>query len=280
MHKKLIGLALCWGVALCYASEKLELVMEQVEQKKVGIYSIDNKRGHVFQDRFYHSTFEGGHLYAIYDGHGSEHVAHFLAEKFPIYLSQTSSLGSIKERMMEAFKNADNDNFVKEHNAAGSTASVVFIKDNVAHFAHVGDSRMLLAADGKVSFVTSDHKPNRPDEYNRIIAANGVVMNNRVCGFLAVSRAFGNYNLLGESKKMIIVEPEYAKISLTEKNRFLVLATDGLWDVVSDEEVVQQLHDKKEDCHNMSALAKLLAMFADCRKSKDDITVMVVDLLS
>jgi serine/threonine protein phosphatase PrpC len=259
-------------VPLCYAMEQ----ERSVQFKKIGIYSIDNKRGHEFQDRFYYGTFEGGNLYAVYDGHGNQHVAHFLAEKFPFYLSQTS--GSMEERMITTFKDIDNDRFVKDHNCAGSTASVVFIKDNIAHFAHVGDSRMLLEVDGKIAFETSDHKPNRPDEHKRIIAANGIVFNNRVNGFLPVSRAFGNYNLLDEGKKMIIVEPEYAQVQLTEKNRFLVLATDGLWDVMSSEEVAQKLHDKKEDCHNMCILAKLLAMFADWRKSKDDITVMVVDL--
>jgi serine/threonine protein phosphatase PrpC len=105
-------------------------------------------------------------------------------------------------------------------------------------------------------------------------------LNNRVCGFLPVSRAFGNYNLLDDGKKMIIVEQEYTEVQLTEKNKFVVLATKGLWNVMNSKEVAQKLHEKKESCHPMCTLAKLLAVFADYRMSQEDITVMVVDLLS
>lgn len=275
MYKKLMLLTVCGGTAFCYASEKCELVAG----KNFGIFSVINKRSsqNVFEDRFYQGAVDGGNLYAVYDGHGGPEVAQFLAKNFSDYFSQTSGL--MKDRMVTAFKNADNDEIIKKHKQSGSTASVVFIKDNIAHFAHVGDSRMLLEADGKIDFVTSDHKPNRADEYDRIIKENGLVFNERVNGFLAVSRAFGNYGI-NDSKKIIIVEPEYKEITLTEKNKFLVLATDGLWDVVTNEDVVTILKTKRSSIQGMSLFAKMLASYAVVKGSRDDITVMVVDLLS
>ena len=273
MHRKLMLLVVCSGAAFCYASENRELVVE----KKVGIFSVINKRQHhnVFEDRFYHGTVEGGKLYAVYDGHGGPEVAEFLAKNFSDYFSKTSGL--MKNRMVAAFKNAYNDDFVKLNNQSGSTASVVFIKDNSAYFAHVGDSRMVLGAGGKVGFVTSDHKPNRADEYVRIEDAKGLVFNKCVNGFLAVSRAIGDYGL---DKRLIIAEPEYTEVLLTEKNKFLVLATNGLWDVVTNEDVVTILKAKRSRIQDMNLLAELLANYAVVKGSRDDITVMVVDLLS
>ena len=59
--------------------------------------------------------------------------------------------------------------------------------------------------------------------------------------FLAVSRAFGDYGL---GKKLIISEPEYEEIPLTKNHRFLILASDGLWDLMSNEEVAAILQEQ------------------------------------
>ena len=270
MNKRWALLIIGNAVALCCASESSQLVI----QKKVGVFSAQNKR-ETQEDFFYHGDVDGGKLCAVYDGHGGQHVAKFLAEKFPIYFSQTS--GFTCDRMQQAFANADKDEFVQLHKECGSTAVVVFIKDNIAHFAHVGDSRALLVAPGKVDFVTIDHLPNRADEYIRIEDAKGIVFNKRVNGFLSVSRAFGNYGL---DKRLIIATPEYTGILLTKKNNFLVLATDGLWDFVSNVDVAWLLNSNQSNVKDMSSMAEILALFAIGRGSRDNITVMVVDLLS
>ena len=270
MNRKCVLLFLSTAVAFCCASENRELV----PQKNIGIFSSQNKRESQ-EDFFYHGEVDNGQLYAVYDGHGGYKVAECLAKKFPIYFSQTSGL--MADRMQQAFENADKDECMELNRECGSTAAVVFIKDNVAHCAHVGDSRALLEVNGKVDFVTIDHKPDRADEYIRIDYANGIVFNKRVNGMLAVSRAFGDYGL---DKRLIIPTPEYAEVPLCKDSNFLVLATDGLWDFLSNEEVVEILNEKKSSIKDMSSLAKLLALFAVSRGSRDNITVMVVDLLS
>jgi len=242
------------------------------KEKKVGIYTTQNRREYQ-EDRFYHGIVDGGNFYAIYDGHLGFAVADFLAKNFHTYFSQASG-NDMRERMITAFKNADNDEFIKKTKTSGSTATVVFIKDNKAHFAHVGDSRAVLEGNGEVAFATVDHKPNRADEYIRITDSQGLVYNKRVNGFLAVSRAFGNYGL---DKRLIISEPAYAEVQLTENNKFLLLATDGLWDKVTNEEVIEKLKGMKA---NAQDVARLLASLAIKRGSQDNITVMLVDLLS
>ena len=280
MNKIMIFSFLCSTISLFYASE-------HQSSKKIGIFSDINKRK--FQeDFFYHGIVDGGNLYAVYDGHFCHRVgytenddnngcaiAKFLAEKFSIYFKKASG-STIKERMMAAFKNADNDEFVKENKDCGSTAAIVFIKDNVAHCAYVGDSRALLERNGKINFVTQDHIPNKLDESLRIIKAGGVIFERRVNGFLSITRAFGDYIL---DKKLIIADPDYEEIPLTTEHKFLVLASNGLWNMVSNEEVVGILNAKKS-IQDMNLLAKMLAIFAVHRGSRDNITVMLVDLLS
>lgn len=270
VNKQLALLMVCTATVFCGASENYEMVVE----KRIGISSYQNKRDYQ-EDRFYHGTVDGGNLYAVYDGHGNDKVAHFLAENFHHYFGKTS--GPMRERMVEAFKNADNDEFVQLNKKSGSTASVVYIKDNVAHFAHVGDSRALLEKDGCVAFATQDHKPMRPDEEQRIENAGGCVYQNRVNGCLAVSRAFGDYDV---GKNLIISEPEYAEIPLTNNHGFLVVASDGLWDKMSNEEVAAMLQEKRSSIQDMSLLAKMLVLCVVQRGVLDNITVMLIDLLS
>lgn len=282
MNKLIIFSFLCSTVFLFHASEHNQLVAS----KKIGIFSEINKRK--FQeDFFYHGVVDGGNLYAVYDGHfchetevtcedvhdGSS-VARFLAEKFPIYFSKTS--GPIKDRMIATCKNIDSDEFMKQHRSCGSTAAVVFIKNNIAHCMHVGNSRILLEKNGAIDFITQDHVPNNIAESLRITTNGGVIYEKRVNGFLAITRAFGDYAL---DKKLIISQPDYQEIPLTKEHKFLVLATNGLWKTVANEEVIGILHAKKS-IQDMNLLAKMLAGFAIHRGSRDNSTVMVVGLSS
>jgi serine/threonine protein phosphatase PrpC len=111
--------------------------------------------------------------------------------------------------------------------------------------------------------MSEDHKPAREDEAKRIRDAGGFVINNRVMGELAVSRAFGDADFKkgiksiieeeggvmptdGENgndgaswdQPLIIAEPDILATTLTDNDQFLLLACDGLFDVFTPEEVV------------------------------------------
>lgn len=288
MNTKLIILMVFGAVLHCYAMEK---VGELVKPKKIGIFSTINQRKQQ-EDFFYHGIVDGGHLYAVCDGHYchrvGEHeyddrdgslVSKFVAENLYDYFVKGKEFSSIEERMKMTFKSLDEAEFVKNNGQCGSSVVAVFIKDQKVHFAHVGDCRAVLEGGGQVVCTTRDHQPNRLDEYFRIEDAGGVVLGNKVNGFLAISRAVGDYNL---SKNIIIAEPDYDEIPLLKnKHTFLILASDGLWNFVSHEEAICILHAKRaQGVDDMNLLAKMLGMFAIKRNSKDNITVMLVDLLS
>jgi protein phosphatase 1L len=82
--------------------------------------------------------------------------------------------------------------------------------------------------------MTTDHKPNSKEERQRIEKAGGVVVwagTWRVAGVLAVSRAFGDRPL----KQYVIPTPDIQDEWLSHDDEFLILASDGLWDVVSNQ---------------------------------------------
>ncbi|KAJ0985511.1 hypothetical protein J5N97_003867 [Dioscorea zingiberensis] len=177
----------------------------------------------------------------------------------------------------------------------GSTAVVAVICSSHIIISNCGDSRAVLCR-GKLPVPLSvDHKPNREDEYARIEAEGGKVIQwngYRVFGVLAMSRSIGDRYL----KPWIIPEPEVTIIPRAREDECLILASDGLWDVMSNEEACDAarrrilLWHKKNGVTSSSirnseeadpaaqAAAEYLSKLALQKGSKDNITVIVVDL--
>jgi protein phosphatase 1L len=141
--------------------------------------------------------------------------------------------------------------------------------------ANLGDSRCaLVRADGSAVALSVDHKPNRPDERERVVAAGGHVIFAgcwRVQGDLAVSRAFGDSHLKSFG---VSAEPELSRVDLAEGDTQLILASDGLWDVVDEAQCGSLLRHRPEPLDAARALCEM----ASQRGSMDNITVLVVNL--
>eukprot|EP00249_Psilotum_nudum_P022907 c28687_g2_i4 orf=466-2238(+) len=174
--------------------------------------------------------------------------------------------------------------------AAGSTAVVAVVSPCQMIIANCGDSRAVLSRAGKAIALSRDHKPEREDERSRIEAAGGRVVNwdgYRVGGLLAMSRAIGDRFL----KPYVIAEPEVICIERTEDDECLILASDGLWDVVSNDvacDVARRcliIARRKLESGRLpptdgtpaTTAAALLTKLALAKGSKDNISVVVVD---
>ncbi|CAI8598399.1 unnamed protein product [Vicia faba] len=180
-------------------------------------------------------------LFGIFDGHGGSRAAEYLKDhlfenltKHPKFLTDTKLAISETYQQTDAeFLDSVKDNFRDD----GSTASTAVLVDNHLYVANVGDSRTVISKAGKAIALSEDHKPNRSDERKRIENAGGVVMwagTWRVGGVLAMSRAFGNRML----KPFVVAEPEIQEQKIDEDTEVLVLASDGLWDVVQNDDAV------------------------------------------
>ncbi|KAL5989300.1 hypothetical protein ACLOJK_010190 [Asimina triloba] len=206
--------------------------------------------------------------------------------------SQSYSENIIYAMSSETYKKTDSDFLDAERNTFrddGSTASTAVLVGSHLYVANVGDSRTIISKSGKAIPLSEDHKPNRSDERKRIENAGGVVMwagTWRVGGILAMSRAFGNRLL----KQFVVAEPEIQEQEINEEMEFLVLASDGLWDVVPNEvsssyrmQPLEKTLIREVDAVSLAraedepeAAARKLTETAFTRGSADNITCIVV----
>lgn len=128
-------------------------------------------------------------------------------------------------------------------NAVGCTACVCIITKDQVICANAGDSRAVLAKKGVAVEMSHDHKPDNPDEKERIIKAGGFVEENRVKGMLNLSRALGDleYKLdpeLQPEEQMITCVPDVLVEKIDKNTEFLIIACDGIWDCLTNQEAV------------------------------------------
>ncbi|GJR41407.1 phosphatase 2C 37-like protein, partial [Tanacetum coccineum] len=194
------------------------------------------------------------HFYGVYDGHGCSHVAMKCKERMhEIVKDEIEKNGESlkwKETLVTSFSRMDKEVTdwseadsssncrcelqTPQCDAVGSTAVVSLVTRDEIIVSNCGDSRAVLCRNGVAIPLSSDHKPDRPDELVRIEEAGGRVIywdGARVLGVLAMSRAIGDNYL----KPYVIPEPEVTVTERTPEDECLILASDGLWDVVSNE---------------------------------------------
>jgi len=85
---------------------------------------------------------------------------------------------------------------------------------------------------------------------------------------------------LNPQEEQVIAEPEYVQVTLHETNRWLILATDGLWNFVKNEAVAHVIKEKASENNSVGSLANILVDVALDMGSKDNVTVLVIDLWS
>ena len=194
-------------------------------------------------------------LFCLFDGHGGGEVSKFLQENFATYFKQMLPF----QNHFEDFKNLFNtlDEKIRELNVndTGSTATIVYIEKikgkKILYCANVGDSRCVLVNNNGLMRMSYDDRVDDPKEKERIINQGGVILNNRVYGRLMLSRSFGDW---GIKEYGVIVEPHITKIEINENDSFLIIASDGLWDVIKDEECkgfTEIYGDTFETCKNL-----------------------------
>ncbi|KAH8408783.1 hypothetical protein KR215_012227, partial [Drosophila sulfurigaster] len=190
----------------------------------------------------------GTAFFAVYDGHGGATVAQYAGKhlhKFVIKRPEYNT-NDIAKALKQAFLDID---YEMQHNEpcgeqmAGSTAVVVLVKDNMLYCANAGDSRAIASINGQLETLSVDHKPNNEAESKRIIEGGGWVEFNRVNGNLALSRALGDFVFKRANKKpedqIVTAYPDVETRQVQQDWEFIVLACDGIWDVMSNEEVLQ-----------------------------------------
>lgn len=243
-------------------------------------------------------------FFGVFDGHGGSHVAEACSDRMhSILREELKNSDTCRTKidwemvMMRSFERMDREvgggKEDVEEMTVGSTAVTAVVGKEEVVVANCGDSRAVICRSGVAVPLSIDHKPDRPDELARIEAAGGRVINwngYRVLGVLATSRSIGDHYL----RPYVSPTPEVTISKRTEEDEFLILASDGLWDVISNEVACQivrrcltgRIHRKTEEptngtngkCSRAEIAASLLTELAIAKGSKDNVSVIVVEL--
>lgn len=130
---------------------------------------------------------------------------------------------------------------------AGCTATVALITPSEIYCCNAGDSRTVYSKGKQAIDLSVDHKPDDPEEARRIYAANGFVEESRVNGMLALSRALGDFEykqnkLLKAKDQAVTAFPDVKCVQLTSDTEFVLLACDGIWDVMTSQVAINFIH--------------------------------------
>lgn len=288
---------------------------------KYGVTSVCGRRRDMEDAVSVHGSFSNkSHFFGVFDGHGCSHVAMKCKDRLhEMVKEEVEGKGEGVEWKVTMEKSFDRmDKEVQESSgpvmgsncrcdpqtpqcdAVGSTAVVAVVTPEKIVVANCGDSRAVLCRNGVAVPLSVDHKPDRPDELVRIQEAGGRVIywdGARVLGVLAMSRAIGDNYL----KPYVISKPEVTITDRTAEDECLILASDGLWDVVSNDvacsvarnclraqnppsppmspgsnaAVGAASESSDKACSGASILLTKLAL---ARHSTDNVSVVVVDL--
>jgi protein phosphatase 1B len=241
-------------------------------------------------------------FFAVFDGHAGARVSAHCAENLLDTIIQmenfrknaTSANGPVTAEQIESVKLSIRDGFLKldekmkklpevesGEDKSGSTAVCCLISPTHFFFANCGDSRAVLSRSGKAFFSTQDHKPINPQEKERIQKAGGSVMIQRVNGSLAVSRALGDYEYKqvegrGPCEQLVSPEPEITVQAREHSDEFLVLACDGIWDVMNNEELCDFVRHQLTIHPNLETVCSSIIDTCLHKGSKDNMSVVLV----
>ncbi|XP_051121378.1 probable protein phosphatase 2C 30 [Andrographis paniculata] len=222
-------------------------------------------------------------FFGVFDGHGGAGAAEFAANNLEknirIELSSKGLGGvgvgvGVEEAVKKGYLTTDSE-ILKNDITGGACCVTALIHKGDLLVSNAGDCRAVMSRGGAAEALTVDHRPSRVDERQRIEALGGYVDSCsggvwRVHGSLAVSRALGDSHL----KKWVIAEPETRLIKITPDCEFLILASDGLWDKVRNQEAVDIVRSSTKTL----AACKKLVDLSLTRGSRDDISVMIIHL--
>lgn len=207
--------------------------------------------------------------YAVFDGHGGREASAYCAEKLHSLIASKYVKGVPLGPIISKSIHEINQNIISTWEYAGTTAAIAIIADDKIYTANVGDSRVILVKDQKAIRLSVDHKATFPRERRAVLKRGGSIFQGRVNGILMLSRAIGDATV----SRYITAEPYQTETPFQEGLK-LILACDGVWDVMSDQNAADIFNHSTQPVD----AARAIKNEALKRGSMDNVSVICVDL--
>lgn len=215
-------------------------------------------------------------FFSIFDGHGGEDSAKYAKERIPELLAKnliTTSSATIEKCIINSFIQVDNELKFYDSENTGTTATVILIYERNLYLANVGDSKCVMVSDNEIKTLSYDHKCTDEKEIERVKKSKGKIINNRINGQLALSRALGDYSL---KRYGVISTPFTNKVEIEVKDKFIIIASDGVWDV-TDENDINLIVNKSSLPYE---ICEFIIQHSILKGSRDNISCIVIKLIS
>ncbi len=178
-------------------------------------------------------------------------------KRSPDFLNDDEIHDAIKAAFFSLDRRLQEENAKNEQDRSGTTAVCALVSPKNIYLINCGDSRAILVRDDVIEICTYDHKPTQLKERQRIQNAGGIVALSRVNGGLATSRGLGDFEYKSvpnfkPSEQFVSCEPDVYIAKRDPRDKFIVLACDGIWDVVKNEEVSDFVSSQLNESGNMS----------------------------
>lgn len=163
---------------------------------------------------------------------------------------------------------------------SGTTALAVAVLKSKMVLGHVGDCRAILCRSGRALNLTTDHRPDIPEERSRIEAAGGWIdCEGYLNGDLQVSRAIGDFHYADlkhdSGEGPLISAPEVREVKIDDKDEFLLLVSDGALQYQTPEAVVQIARHNLQEFNSPQKAAEAVVHAANNTGVRDNITVLI-----
>ena len=211
-------------------------------------------------------------FFCIFDGHGGIEVSSFLQKNIANYMKEYSyNFDLLFQKLDENFLN---ENF----NQVGSTGCIIYITKEysinrtkkILYCANIGDTRAILINKIGYKRISYDDRADDKYEMERVKKSGGIIFGGRVFGNLMLTRAFGDF---GFKRYGITCNPHKIKYEIDFDDKYIVMASDGVWDALNENEIFKL----SQECKNSKELCDIIVK-KSLNKSMDNISCFVIRL--
>ncbi|KAB2023991.1 hypothetical protein ES319_D06G057100v1 [Gossypium barbadense] len=225
-------------------------------------------------------------FYGVFDGHGGKDASHFVRDHLPRVIVEDVDFPLELEKVVTRSFMETDAAFAKSCSlesslASGTTVLTAMIFGRSLLVANAGDSRAVLSWHGRAIEMSKDHRPCCMKERRRIEALGGFVDDGYLNGQLGVTRALGDWHIegmkeTGERIGPLSAEPELKMITLTKEDEFLIIGSDGIWDVFTSQNAIDFTRRRLQEHNDVKLCCKEIVEEAIKRGATDNLTVVVV----